>query len=85
MNLQKSSSICGIEDLRIEERLFRYIFGGTDDGNFHKHREGPDGSGASNQSEMDRNARIFEANSINRDITAPGATLALGMMYIKSQ
>ena len=34
---------------------------------------------------MDKNSRIFEVDSLNRDITAPGATLALGLMYIKSQ
>ena len=75
VNLEKGmSSVSGLEDLRIEERLNRYITGRSD---------GVDATSA--QGEMDRNSRIYEVNSLNRDITAPGATLALGLMYIKSQ
>ena len=90
VNLEKgASTVNGLEDLRIEERLHRYIAGATTDGSeFHgRNTEGFEGTGGggSQGGEMDRNSRIYEVNSLNRDITAPGATLALGLMYIKSQ
>ncbi|KAL9180507.1 hypothetical protein ACHAXT_010960 [Thalassiosira profunda] len=53
-------TVGGLEDLRIEERLRRYIDGAGD---------GVDGA---------------ESPELNTDVTAPGATLALGLMYIKS-
>ena len=79
VNLEKgSSTVSGLEDLRIEERLQRYITG-VSTGNERKESiETP-----VNQ-DMDKNSRIYEVDSLNRDITAPGATLALGLMYIKS-
>ena len=56
----------------------------TDGSDFHGRKEGFDGTGGNGgNGEMDKNSRIFEV--LNRDITAPGATLALGLMYIKSQ
>ena len=79
VNLEKgASSVTGLEDLRIEERLTRYITG------LGEQKETPDGA-VGTHGEMDRNSRIYEVNGLNRDITAPGATLALGLMYIKSQ
>ncbi|KAL7555258.1 hypothetical protein ACHAWF_018933, partial [Thalassiosira exigua] len=85
VNLGKgASTVSGLEDLRIEERLHRYITGRTDAGaEIHGRKEGPDGTGGG-VGDNDRNSRIYEVNSLNRDITAPGATLALGLMYIKS-
>ena len=80
-------TVSGLEDLRIEERLHRYISGRTDGGSeFHGRKEGFEGTGGGggNQGEMDRNSRIYEVNSLNRDITAPGATLALGLMKSKA-
>ena len=32
----------------------------------------------------EKSSRIYEGNMINVDITAPGATLALGMIYHRS-
>ena len=82
-----ASTVSGLEDLRIEERLHRYISGGSDGSEFQGRKEGFEGTvgGGTHQGEMDRNSRIYEVNSLNRDVTAPGATLALGLMYIKSQ
>lgn len=86
VNLQKgASTVSGLEDLHIEERLRKYISGGADSSDIRRQKEISDAAMGGGQPEMDRNSRIFESNSINRDITAPGATLALGLIYIKSQ
>jgi anaphase-promoting complex subunit 1 len=81
INLQKGkSTVSGLEDLKIEERLHRYISGvGAD-----KFQTAPPLFPNGNQTEGDRNARILESDMLNRDITAPGSILALGLMYIKS-
>ena len=81
INLQKGkSTVSGLEDLKIEERLHRYISGvGAD-----KFQTTPQPFQNGNQTEGDRNARIHESDMLNRDITAPGSILALGLMYIKS-
>jgi len=81
INLQKGkSTVSGLEDLKIEERLHRYISGvGAD-----KFQTAPPPFPNGNQTEGDRNARILESDMLNRDITAPGSILALGLMYIKS-
>lgn len=84
VNLSRgASTVSGLEDLHIEERLQRYILGVTDESE-STGQKSYFGVGAS-QGDMDRNSRIYEANSLNRDITAPGATLAIGLMYIRSQ
>ena len=80
VNLQKgTSTLSGLEDLRIEERLQRYIFGASDEviRNSNSRLN-------VNRQERDKEHNA-ESCSINRDITAPGATLALGLMYIRSQ
>jgi len=81
INLQKGkATVSGLEDLKIEERLHRYISGvGAD-----KFQNTPPPFPNGNQTEGDRNARIHESDMLNRDITAPGSILALGLMYIKS-
>ena len=86
VNLGKGrNTVSGLEDLRIEERLHRYISGTAAGGESHARKEGFEGTAGGIQGDMDRNSRIYEVNSLNRDITAPGATLALGLMYIRSQ
>jgi anaphase-promoting complex subunit 1 len=82
-----TSTVSGLEDLRIEERLQCYITGSVNRGEFNGRHENVDRSaGSGNQGEMDWNSRIDEVTySINTDITASGATLALGLMYIRSQ
>jgi len=59
VNLEKgTSTVSGLEDLRIEERLQRYISGRTDGGSeSHSRKEGFDGTGGGGgnaQGEMDR-------------------------------
>ncbi len=84
VNLSRGeSTISGLEDLHIEDRLQRFI-SGAPDGSESYGRKSYFGVGV-NQGDTDRNSRIYEANSLNRDITAPGATLAIGLMYIRSQ
>lgn len=82
MNLHKgTSTLSGLEDLKIEERLKRCIFGSAEEMNSQQRKAS--GSNADNQGEPDKD-RSNDGYSINRDITAPGATLALGLIYIKS-
>ncbi len=79
VNLNRgTSTVSGLEDLRIEERLHCYITGAAYGGEFS-------GVDSCNQGDMDWNSRIDEVISLNTDITASGATLALGLMYIRSQ
>ena len=87
VNLKRgTSTVSGLEDLRIEERLHCYITGAVNGGDFSGRNEGYEGRvGSCNQGDMDWNSRIDEVNSLNTDITASGATLALGLMYIRSQ
>ena len=80
VNLAKgSSSVSGLEDLKIEERLQRYITG-MSTSEFHRRQKEDHTNGLPEE----KNSRIFEVDSLNTDITAPGSTLALGLMYIKS-
>lgn len=76
-----TSTLSGLEDLRIEERLKRYIFGSAEE--MHSQQKQTSSNTTDNSGEPDRD-RSNDGYSINRDITAPGATLALGLMYIKS-
>jgi anaphase-promoting complex subunit 1 len=83
----KTDTGAGLADLKIEDRLYRYIVGGLDDTEMGRRREETDRlshpSGQSSSS-SERCSCIYEGESINTDITAPGATLALGLMYMKS-
>jgi len=76
----------GLADLHIEERLHRYIVGGNDDADARLKREDAERSNTvgSNSGEPERCSRIYEGSTINTDVTAPGATLALGLIYLKS-
>jgi anaphase-promoting complex subunit 1 len=77
----------GIADLRVEERLRRYINGGeANEDESRRLRESNDrfslpsaGSGADEKCSI-----IHEGNQINTQMTSPGATLALGLMYMKT-
>jgi len=81
-----SNGNAGLADLRIEERLYRYIVGGLDDAMMRRKRdEGerlslPTTSASGNE----KCSCIFEGDCINTDVTAPAATLALGLIYMKS-
>ena len=82
MDGSKQSVNDGLSDLNIEERLHRYIVGGVDE-NIAKQRH-HSSERANANAENEKSSRIFEGDMINIDITAPGATLALGMIYHRS-
>ena len=73
-----------LADLHLEDRLHRYMVGGstTDKDPF----EGV-GSRAQAKASSDGDnkcSRIMEGPNVNTSVTAPGATLALGLMYLRS-
>jgi anaphase-promoting complex subunit 1 len=77
----------GLADLRIEERLYRYIVGGQDDVEMRRRRDETDRLSLPSMSGANGNDKcscIYEGELINTDVTAPGATLALGLIYMKS-
>ena len=81
---EKNGRGAGLTDLNIEERLNRYIIGGNDTTGARLQMEaiGKSNVGGLNV-DTDKCSRIFEGTTINTDVTAPGATLALGLMYLK--
>ena len=92
VNLSKGSegsldTGAGLADLKIEERLYRYIVGGLDDAEIRRRYEETDRLSfppIPSSNTNDKCSCIYEGDSINIDVTAPGATLALGLMYMKS-
>jgi hypothetical protein len=77
----------GIADLRVEERLNRYIHGGEDEGESRRARESNDRFSLPSTvhgNEGDKCSLIHEGKLINTDVTAPAAIIALGLMYLKS-
>lgn len=89
INLAKggSGNNAGLADLDIEQRLYRYVVGGIDNRAKTRQQDIADrrlNGGPGNGAESERCARIYEGDSINHDVTAPGALLALGLTYLKS-
>jgi anaphase-promoting complex subunit 1 len=83
----RGSGNSGLSDLRIEERLYRYIVGGLDDAEMRRKRDEGDRLSlptTSASSGSEKCSCVYEGDSINTDVTAPGSTLALGLMYMKS-
>lgn len=77
----------GLSDLRIEERLYRYVVGGLDDTEMRGRRDDTERLHMPSSSSANGNEKcscIHEGDSINTDVTSPGATLALGLIYMKS-
>ena len=72
--------------MHIEERLHKYVVGGRDDADIRRRREAIDRATATGAGpgEQEKTSRIFEGDSINIDVTAPGATLALGLIFMRS-
>lgn len=64
----------GLADLKIEDRLYRYVVGGLDDAEMGRCREEtdrlslPSGQSSSNS---ERCSCIYEGESINTHVTAP--------------
>ena len=69
----KSGGLSGLSDLRLEDRLHRYIVGGLD----------PDAARL-NTVDPTKCSRVKEGNYVNVNVTAPGATVALGLIFLKS-
>nr|CAD7574451.1 unnamed protein product [Timema californicum] len=72
--LGKGSQLCGLGDLAIPDTLHYYMVGG--------HRRPLTGS--QKEKYKSPSYQIREGDSVNIDVTSPGATLALGMMYFNS-
>ena len=78
----------GVADLRIEERLQKYVLGGIDSEERGRTREANDRFSmplSSSNGDSEKCSTIYEGDLINTEVTAPGATLALGLMYLKSE
>jgi len=83
----------GLSDLRLEERLHRYVVGGPEDPETKSKREAADraaagigaGGAAGPSPDQEKCSCIYEGENINTDVTAPGATLCLGLMYLKTR
>ena len=74
----KLSGLNGLADLQIEDRLQQHMDGG---------RRPPESHLFTMSSYNDHNSkssRILETEDINTEVTAPGATIALSLIYIKS-
>jgi anaphase-promoting complex subunit 1 len=75
----------GLADLRVGERLCRYVSIGIDEGENNRTRETNDRlNTALISGEQERCCCIFEGATINVDVTAAGSTLALGLVYMKT-
>lgn len=84
VNLRKGGgSNDGLADLRIEERLHGYIVGGKEDEIQMRKEANERASSIGLSGDTEYCSRIAEY-SLNTDITAPAATLALGLMYMKT-
>eukprot|EP00516_Mucochytrium_quahogii_P003269 CAMPEP_0203751382 /NCGR_PEP_ID=MMETSP0098-20131031/5463_1 /ASSEMBLY_ACC=CAM_ASM_000208 /TAXON_ID=96639 /ORGANISM=" , Strain NY0313808BC1" /LENGTH=2329 /DNA_ID=CAMNT_0050641079 /DNA_START=277 /DNA_END=7263 /DNA_ORIENTATION=+ len=73
----RPGGLSGLADLRLEDRLHRYMVGGLD----------PDASnGGTSFSAADptKCSRVREGPYVNVNVTSPGATLALAFIFMKS-
>ncbi|KAM4592171.1 anaphase-promoting complex subunit 1 isoform 1-T1 [Odontesthes bonariensis] len=72
--LGHGSNLIGMTDLNVPEQLYQYMVGG--------HRRAQ--TGASRERHKSPSYQIKEGDTINVDVTCPGATLALAMIYLKT-
>jgi len=70
----KPGGLSGLSDLRLEDRLHRYMVGGLD----------PEYSSNNADNDPSKSSRVKEGPYVNINATSPGATLALGFIYMKS-
>ncbi|KAL2629518.1 hypothetical protein R1flu_014204 [Riccia fluitans] len=91
VTLGRGNDAWGLSDLRIEDRLRHYMSGGREPSD-DRHRRS-DGFTSSNPLHYGvRNAddfsqaggQVMEGSVVNLDVTAPGATLALALMFLKT-
>ncbi|GAX19404.1 anaphase-promoting complex subunit 1 [Fistulifera solaris] len=77
----------GLADLHLEERLHKYVVGGVDKEERERTREANDRFSLPSTvpgGDNEKCSTIHEGDLINTEVTAPGATLALGLMHMKS-
>jgi len=87
LNLCKGrEGLDGLADLRLEERLYKFIVGGKEDSETRIRRETADRANAvaGGYGDQEQTSRVYEGENINVDVTAPGATLAFGLIFMQS-
>ncbi|KAL2083271.1 hypothetical protein ACEWY4_021044 [Coilia grayii] len=72
--LGHGSNLIGMTDLNVPEQLYQYMVGG------HRRTH----VGISREKHKSPSYQIKEGDTINVDVTCPGATLALAMIYLKT-
>ncbi|KAJ8248603.1 hypothetical protein GJAV_G00243760 [Gymnothorax javanicus] len=72
--LGHGSNLIGMADLNVPEQLYQYMVGG--------HRRAH--LGINREKHKSPSYQIKEGDTINVDVTCPGATLALAMIYLKT-
>ncbi|BBN07484.1 anaphase-promoting complex subunit 1 [Marchantia polymorpha subsp. ruderalis] len=91
VTLGRGNDAWGLADLHIEDRLRHYMSGGSEPSDDRQRR--PDGFTSSNSlPTASRNVedlsqaggQVMEGSMVNLDVTAPGATLALALMFLKT-
>lgn len=64
----------GLADLRLPDTLHRYMSGGRKEAL----------TGAQKEKYKFQSFQVREGETVNIDVTAPGATFALGLMFIRT-
>lgn len=77
INLGKGTQHTNIKDLELESRLLRFIEGG-------KIMEPPQSMLSTNFNIENKSSSIKEGNTVNTHVTAPGALIALALIFLKS-
>ncbi|TRY97620.1 hypothetical protein DNTS_004749 [Danionella cerebrum] len=72
--LGHGSNLIGMSDLNVPEQLYQYMVGG------HRRTH----TGINREKHKSPSYQIKEGDTINVDVTCPGATLALAMIYLKT-
>uniref|UniRef100_A0A8C1K203 Anaphase-promoting complex subunit 1 n=1 Tax=Cyprinus carpio TaxID=7962 RepID=A0A8C1K203_CYPCA len=72
--LGHGSNLIGMTDLNVPEQLYQYMVGG------HRRMH----AGINREKHKSPSYQIKEGDTINVDVTCPGATLALAMIYLKT-
>lgn len=75
-----------LHDLKIEDCLHTFISGGSrpSDLSLFPGHHGSNGSHAQSYDVSAKSSRVLEGDHINRDVTSPGACIALGLIYIST-
>ncbi|KAL4431853.1 hypothetical protein ABPG74_012665 [Tetrahymena malaccensis] len=77
INLGKGAQHTNIKDLELEERLIRFIEGG-------KIMDPPQSMLSTNFNTENKSSSIKEGNTVNTHVTAPGALIAISLLFLKS-